>query len=451
MNTLDTETDYNKYGETIYNIPSHKCVSSNKNTERNQFCYFCGIYLPSSELSNYARRSFRSREYTTYDPTRANSNSIITEMIRKQSVNRYYNVKAPNLENRGGIIEWMRVLCQNLNYKESTCYLAISYLDAIFSLYVIKEAQLKLMGFVSVYVAAKMEEEDAKIPLIDEAVKLFKDEFTKIDFINCEMFLFKVLNYNLQIKTPFSFLSLFFSKGILFSDDFENANINESEIEYTVKKVEQLSMLFLDLSLKYYDFYQFSAIAIATAALACARKCMSFPIWIVDLEKISWVNWESIKDCTHLLLRLLEESHPDIYAQFFPEKLALPEQYTFDVTPEKKAYNCFDSNEEMTKDRGSIEEESTVENSADWEIEKRQDCYRTNAFLFSSGDFNEERTTTVSEFRATDDHFYRHNDDFEVERPFSNLILENSFTEEEDDGMQHYRICNNADSNSQFI
>lgn len=447
---IEDESSYNRRAEKIFCVPKHVCASGNFKHERNHFCRVCGIFMPYYGDFSHKRQFYRSNEYSTQDPTKSNSNAIVTLLIKKQSSNRYYNANAPNLQNRGSLIEWMRALCNTLNYSENTAYLAVSYLDAVLSLYVIKESQLKLIGYVSVYVAAKMEEEDAKIPLIDEAVKLFKNEFTKADFVNCEMFLFRVLNYNLNIKTPYTFLCFFFSKGIVSDRDFGSSTLNSLEIERVVKQVEQLALLFLDLSLKYYDFYQFSAIAIATSALACARRCMNLPIWIDDLEKLTWVPWDSIKDSTALLFHLLKDAHPDIYAQFFATTEPDNSRHATHLTPQKKHKQCYEIAEEATKDRGSIDEDMTQEHSADFDTDKSMKGQRVKSFIFSSSNFEEKQSVSGNEFRICDELSYQGNEELDLKPSFSSIAISNSFNTAHVKEDPSYRICDNRGSEVHF-
>jgi hypothetical protein len=313
--------------DPLANVQPHECLSANGLSERCRFCLTCGIYIPSSlgvQKNPSSSHFYRSRRFNMRDPTCSNSNNILEQMISKQSVNRYYNVSAHNLQKRSPLIEWMQSLCQNLQYSLTTFYLAVAYVDAIFSLYIIKESQIKLIGYIAIYMSAKMEEEDSKIPTIKQAVKMFKDEFSEEEIVNCEKFMFRILGYNMNLKTPFSFLMFFFSKGFISGGDLQGLTSQEQIYSY-VENIEKLALFFMDLSVKHYDFYQFTSIAIASTAIACARKCVGVKSWSVDLEKLTFVSWEAIKDCRQMLFKLFESSYPEMYQNFFPEPL-VPEQ-----------------------------------------------------------------------------------------------------------------------------
>jgi len=299
--------------------PSHECQSTNGLSERCRFCKMCGIYMPNSlvNLRKERLKILRSRRFDQPEPSCANSNEILDQMIVRQPINRYYNVGAQNLHRRGPIIDWMQKLCQSLEYSMTTFYLAVAYLDAVFSLCVIKDSQLRLMGYITLFMAAKMEEEDCKIPTLKQSLVMFRDEYTEDEFVECEKFVFKLLNYNMNLKTPFSFLMFFFSKGFISTADLQGLH-SRDEIYSYIENVEKLALFFLDLSVRDYEFYKFTSIAIAATVIACARKCVGIRTWSVDLEKLTFISWESIKDCKRTLMQSFEINYPEMHARFFP-------------------------------------------------------------------------------------------------------------------------------------
>lgn len=318
---LSSEDERPNFGDTLETVPKHECISNNLLSERCHFCRICGVYLINS-LSNQRNPAghwfFRSRRFSMLDPTCSNSNNILEQMIARQSVNRYYNVCAQNLHRRAPLIDWMQGLCQSLHYSLTTFYLAVAYLDAIFSLYIIKEGQLKLIGYISIYMAAKMEEEDSKILTIKQTVRMFREEFTEEEVVNCEKFMFKILGYNASLKTPFAFLMFFFSKGFICGSDLQGLK-SQDDIWNYIENIEKLAIFLMDVSVKNYEFYQFTSIAIAATAIACARKCVGIRSWSSDLEKLTFVSWDAIKDCRKMMLHNFEGTYPEMYSSFFPE------------------------------------------------------------------------------------------------------------------------------------
>jgi len=323
--------------------PIHDCFSTNGLSERCRFCKICGIYMPrpqSLSFGSTVNRFYRSPRFALVDPTGANSNTILEQMIARQSINRYYNVSVYNIKHRKELIGWMQGTCQDLSYSLATFYLSVAYLDAIFSLYIVKENQLKLIGYLSIYLAAKMEEEDSKIPTLKQMVKLFKEEFSVEEIINCEKFMCKILGFSMNLKTPFSFLMFFFSKGFVSTADLQNLTSADGISKY-VENLEKLALFFLDLSSKHYEFYQFTSIAVAATAIACARKCAGVSSWSIDLEKLTFISWESIKDCSQMVLSCFKEGSPSMYREFFPNGHAdaLPEIFNTDVSEEEMEFD----------------------------------------------------------------------------------------------------------------
>ena len=372
---LSSEDERPNHGEISETVPVHECISNNLLSERCHFCQVCGVYLPQSlcpQKDPATRCFYRSRRFTIPDPSCSNSNIILEQMIARQSVNRYYNVCAQNLHRRAPLIDWMQGLCQSLQYSLTTFYLAVAYLDAIFSLYVIKESQLKLIGYISIYMAAKMEEEDSKILTIKQTVKMFRDEFTEEEIINCEKFMFKILGYNASLKTPFGFLMFFFSKGFVCGSDLQNLK-TQADIWNYIENIEKLAIFLMDVSIKNYEFYQFTSIAIAATALACARKCVGIRSWSADLEQLTFVSWDAIKDCRKMMFANFEAAFPDMYCSFFPDggrsansPLASPRgrevgQRARVSTPQKQPSVDCQSTREVRKYSGGLEEEELGE------------------------------------------------------------------------------------------
>ena len=73
-----------------------------------------------------------------------------------------------------------------------------------------------MIAIVSLVIAAKMEENDVKIPIIDHIITKLNGKFTKDEFISCECTVFsKILKFNANIVTSYDFVSEFLYRGIL--------------------------------------------------------------------------------------------------------------------------------------------------------------------------------------------------------------------------------------------
>ena len=58
-------------------------------------------------------------------------------------------------------------------------------------------------------------ENNNKIPFYDEIEIFLNMKFNKIEIEKTEYEIIKILNYNLNIKTPYTFIIYFLSKGLI--------------------------------------------------------------------------------------------------------------------------------------------------------------------------------------------------------------------------------------------
>lgn len=289
-------------------IPQHKCTMVSNPSTSCQFCRICGVYMSKSSPK---ATFYRPAAYEMVDPLRLDNNSILAEMIKRQALNRYYNAQANHLGFRCELVGFVEEVAAKLEYKEATFYLAVAILDALLSLYSVDRAQIKLVGFMALNLAAKIHETSVKIPELCAVVKLFENQFDVDEIANCENMLAQVLGYNLNIKTPHSFVEYFLSKGVVSDMDF--AGLSVAQIRTKAAQLEKLVAFFLQTSASFYEFYKFTAIAVSTAVLACARKLMGLEaVWTHDLENLSQVSWDAIEQCTLMLYEAAMRSVPEL-------------------------------------------------------------------------------------------------------------------------------------------
>ena len=77
------------------------------------------------------------------------------------------------------------------------------------------------------------------MPLLKEVINLFKNKFSKSEIENAEKLIFKILDYTLNIKTPFTFVYLFLSKGLILKEELPKNIQSDSQIELYISKYEE--------------------------------------------------------------------------------------------------------------------------------------------------------------------------------------------------------------------
>ena len=313
-------------------VPAHLCKSSKSCAKFSNFCEFCGVFLPSTSLrfdeeggslltskALAGERVVRSSTFELRDPHGSHSAQALAEMIRKQGQNRYYHAKPAFLPYRKKVLEWIESLVSKFGFQPSTLNFAMGYFDAVLSLYTVSVAQIKLIAYICIIIAAKMEEQDHKIPMLEEGFKLFDKEFTSDEILNYEKLVFKILNYQLNMKTPFTFAAFFLSKGVLQLCEIPIVRPDSSETNAFAKKLEGLVITIVLRSLRDYDFYKFTSIAVAASSIAVARKILQIPGgWTRHLEELTLLSWSTIQEC----VEMLESASADLIPHTFgsPDK-----------------------------------------------------------------------------------------------------------------------------------
>lgn len=288
------------------NTATHKCVSNNNSSGACAFCRVCGVYMSTKSPQTIFHRLAK---HCISDPYKLDGNMMLKEMIKRQGANRYYNVQANHLGYRSELLCFVEEISMKLEYSEATFHLAVAVLDALLSLYAIEKKQLKMVCFMALNLAAKMEENNSKIPELCAIVQLFENQFTADELANCEVLLAGVLGYNINIKTPLTFVNYFMSRGVISSDDLISTSAHE--INKKLEQFEQLVSFFMHLSITHYDFYKFTSIAVATSVIACARKLIGFETcWNTELENLTHVSQDSIEQCCAMLYEAARDQFP---------------------------------------------------------------------------------------------------------------------------------------------
>lgn len=251
--------------------------------------------------------ALRSAKFEQDDVHGFNSDFAFKQLVLKQTKNRYFNPQAHHVGYRAKVIGWMSSLVKKFAYSESTFHFAVGYFDAVLSLYTVTLKQIKLISYICLYLAAKMEERDGKIPSIEEAFKLFDNEFSSAEIINCEKLVFKILDYQLNIKTPYAFVTFFLSRGVLFASELPAEA--QADAQGFADRLEKLVNDLVRRSLNNYAFYRYSSIAIAASAVALARRMSGLKCpWSDSLQAMTMLSWQSIQECFLLLEKEVQAS-----------------------------------------------------------------------------------------------------------------------------------------------
>lgn len=282
----------------------HKCKTLTSSPLEAHFCACCGIYMSQSKSSCV---SFRPEKYRVMDPFRLDANLLLQEMVKKQNINRIYVSSAQFVKYRSELLRFLKYLRTRLEYSLRTYYLAVSILDCFLSQYKVENDNLKIFCFMALHMAAKMEENGPKVPELSVIAKLFENKYDVEDIENWEIAITKALNYSLNIRTPYTFVEHFLSKGVVNSMDLNCRS--EAQAESQISNFEKVVMDLLDLTSSHYDFNNFSPMSVACAVIACARKSIGIKnTWTNDLECLTTQKVKDIEQCAVALSQVMGDS-----------------------------------------------------------------------------------------------------------------------------------------------
>ena len=83
----------------------------------------------------------------------------------------------------------------------------------------LKNSKLELLTITCALIASKVHEIDDKLIRIFELEKFMKYKYTYNNITHCEAKILDEINWNLVIQTPYHYINLYISAGVLFTDD----------------------------------------------------------------------------------------------------------------------------------------------------------------------------------------------------------------------------------------
>lgn len=245
-------------------------------------------------------------------------------MFLKQHINRIFNIKENFYKERVYHIKKIRFYHNFFKYNIKTLHLAISYMDLVFSRCEIKNNNVNLIIYTSLNLAAKFYERKNLIPNFKQAIVILDYEYNQEELANCENVIFgRILEFNLNLNTPFCFLSKFFFCQIIEKDLNKKLNKHPLIKKKIIFIFEKISFIILDYTLNFYECYEFFSSAIAAICIFCTRKILGFSPWNGYLSHLTEIKFKSsIQNFANFILKkFLKDNFHEL--NFFLKKYQL--------------------------------------------------------------------------------------------------------------------------------
>ena len=254
-------------------IPSHKCETKLFSPSQIKFCKECSVFLGNNhsniEINNEDCNENDEREiqkkclkyYRTSYNQNIQRNKIdheknLEHMLRKQHENRFYNQEASHLMVRPKIIEFMKKIHEKFKKGSEIYHKAIVFMDSVFSRHQVAYDKIEIIVLLCLHISSKFDESFSNYDPDKSFFKYAQKSYSFNEIINLEKQLVKILEFQLDIQSPYHFLNFFNNKGVICDRDIydliniysgnQNNNfekINEENSPDNLKDLTQKSLL----------------------------------------------------------------------------------------------------------------------------------------------------------------------------------------------------------------
>ena len=245
-------------------------------------------------------------------------------------VNKTYTIQ------RKSIISLISKISYKIGLKSQTFYLAVNYLDIVFS----KQSQMPydygLLAIACLIISTKYCENVTSKPIFKNFVNLYNEEteddkfkITKDNLFNYEIIICKMLNYKLNYYTVYDFNFFFFGNGIIKIEQFKQinkdvSNMNNNSINSS-SYIKKILMKIYERSRHYLDAIIDNLICLKYSSLLISICIMEKSVEYVllnelylqngedsfDIEKIKYNNKNYFRQIMKDFYKIDYESYPE--------------------------------------------------------------------------------------------------------------------------------------------
>ena len=280
------------------NVSSSRSQMTNIDIENEEFSRKAIAELNVEDLSNLSRDL--SKQPANTGPFILNAKEEFKKMLKKQTLNRWYNRNMKSLKERIKIIfGLMQKICKILELQISTFCLSVNIFDAIVSKFPVEKSQMVPLGIISVVLASKMNETHDKVISLSDISRYIIPLDIKF-LAKMERKAFSVLGFQLNMILPESFICFLLHQFLSDKTQFFEGQIGDKS-ELTSRFLNIVNYLNL-LTIVDYTFYKYTSVAVAVSILIYARKLMGIDdVWPQFLENFTGISISHVTECIALI------------------------------------------------------------------------------------------------------------------------------------------------------
>ena len=332
------------------NHPKNK-ISPITKLQNYYFCINCGsiLYSLSENKSYITSKPLSYQQNIEIDPL-----TLFNTIIKKDF--KILNSTHPYFKNRQKAITLLQKYSEYYKYSESSFYLALHYMDYIFSHIEknIPQKKFELNVINSFLLAVKFYEKDIIQPDIPIYTSIgISYDIDEYDINQNEIECLKILKYDLNLLNSFDLLLLFMNNGFVFENEINNNKSSEfSNIIYCYGKKIFSDIILTPIAIQY------TPLEICFSIIHLSRKqfCLNNQYFNI-VKKFYDIHLSDYKNCLNSIKKFLENPNK-IIIEPIKQKPSQSSKYLVPLLTNKKKEN--EKNEEK-KDNKENEKEKEKE------------------------------------------------------------------------------------------
>lgn len=220
--------------------------------------------------------------------------NCLQQLLRRQTQNRWFNAHILFPKERVKIVFGiLQESAEILEFGLETFYVSVHLFDSVISKFPIQKHQMQPLALVCLVLSSKLFEKRKKLANYHD-VHNYILPYGVERFHQMERMVLLHLDFRPHIVSPFRLVQLLLSEFLAaeynFFDHFGDSPENR-------KQVRLLALHLLLISILDYNFYKYTAHAVAVGVIMVLRRILGLPVWTEDMRSFSGLSLEKVLDC----------------------------------------------------------------------------------------------------------------------------------------------------------
>ena len=382
------------------NHPKNK-ISPITKLQNYYFCINCGsiIYSLSENKSYIASKPISYQQNIEIDPL-----TLFNTITKKEF--KILNSTHPYFKNRQKAITLLQKYSEFYKYSESSFYLALHYMDYIFSHVEknIPQKKFELYVINSFLLAVKFYEKDIIQPDIPIYTSIgISYDIDEYDIIQNEIECLKILKYDLNLLNSFDLLLLFMYNGFVFENEINNNKSSEfSNIIYCYGKKIFSDIILTPIAIQY------KPLEICFSIIHLTRKqfCLNNQYFNI-VKKLYDIHLSDYKNCLNSIKKFLDNPNKTIIEPI-KQKPSQSSKYLVPLLTNKTKEN--EKNEEKKDNKDNEKEKEIRRNSLEEDVKTPININKGNKKKdrIDSSDIEKEKNNIIEKKITATLNFQKH-------------------------------------------